>query len=934
MSDAANGVMSDVVTDTASAAVNAAVSENGIVLVPHTHWDREWYEPFQVFRFRLARVFDEVIERAEKDRDFRFTLDGQTAAIEDYLEVRPENTERVRALVASGQLAIGPWQILLDEFLCSGETIIRNLEMGWHGAEALGGAMRVGYLPDMFGHVAQMPQILAKAGIADACLWRGVPAAIDEHAFRWESPDGSFVRVEYLFDGYGSALDLLTIPAQIPDALRAYRAATRVRYGDDPVLGMVGTDHMAPHPDLMLWVREHHTEAFPIQVGTLEHYLSRYGDTDGLAVVRGELRSHARGNILPGVLSIRRPLKQLMAEAERTVSEAERLASLWSSADHSPYFRMAWRRIIESTAHDSVVGSGTDETVAQVCARLEEAAQISRAVRDGVLADLAVAVPDDSYLVANTLPVARNLVVQLEVAAPDVTRGMVATMADGRALPVQEVGFAPTLLGDELIASGEFGRIINRIHGRELFGQQIDGYRIAPFALEIDVQAVPTTPVFDIAQLRADLDRAANEHPGTWSVRTIAQPRRRILVEVPVPASGQAAIRVGQGEQQPQASTVSASTVSASTTSMQNGLVSIAFADDGTFSVTGSDGSTLDASTVTGVGRIVDGGDRGDSYNYGPPAHDTIVDAPVQVEIEVLESGPIRAVVSVLRTYEWPESLGDTVDERSTRTIRTPVRMLVELRRNERMVRLDLEYTNQSSDHRVRLHVPLPQPVEYSVSEGQFAVTTRGLIGEGGWGEFPLPTYPAYGFASAGPATLLVEHATEYEAVDGRELAVTLSRSVGSISVNLHPLRDEPAASEVPIPGAQELGSRIYANLALLVDAGGWQGSGAIAAAESFRARPLVVRGRADPTTRLPEPRIGIRLLGDNVSLSSLRRVDDALEARVVAMSAEPTTATLVGDFATATVTDLLGRELATDAAPGVLHIPLGPWEIATVRLR
>jgi alpha-mannosidase len=250
------------------------------------------------------------------------------------------------------------------------------------------------------------------------------------------------------------------------------------------------------------------------------------------------------------------------------------------------------------------------------------------------------------------------------------------------------------------------------------------------------------------------------------------------------------------------------------------------------------------------------------------------------------------------------------------------------------MVRLAIEYTNQSKDHRVRLHVPLPQPVETSASEGQFAVTTRGLTGEGGWGEFPLPTFPAYGFASAGAATLLTEHPTEYEAVDGRELAVTLSRSVGSISVNLHPLRDEPAASEIPIPEAQELGNRIHASLALLVDADGWQQSHAVAASESFRARPLVARGLAASTTRLPMPRKGFGVSGDDVSLSSLRRVDGVLEARIVAMTATQTTATLVGDFVAATITDILGREMTTTPAPGLLKLPLGPWEIVTVRLR
>ena len=80
------------------------------------------------------------------------------AVIDDYLEVRPENEERIRALAAAGRLSMGPWYILMDEFLVSGETIIRDLQSGLLRGAAFGGAMEVGYLPDMFGHIAEMPQ--------------------------------------------------------------------------------------------------------------------------------------------------------------------------------------------------------------------------------------------------------------------------------------------------------------------------------------------------------------------------------------------------------------------------------------------------------------------------------------------------------------------------------------------------------------------------------------------------------------------------------------------------------------------------------------------------------------------------------------------------------------------------------------------------------
>src|SRR5699024_1295088 len=145
---------------------------------------------------------------------------------------------------------------------------------------------------------------------------------------------------------------------------------------------------------------------------------------------------------------------------------------------------------------------------------------------------------------------------------------------------------------------------------------------------------------------------------------------------------------------------------------------------------------------------------------------------------------------------------------------------------------------NPAKNHRLRWHVPLPEPVTESHAEGQFAVTTRGLGAEGGWGEFPLPTFPASSFVSAGPATILLDHVTEYELVDnGRELALTLLRAVGMMSVNLHPLRDEPAGQEFEVPGAQYVGVPVTARLGILAHSGGWGAHAANAAhwADQFR---------------------------------------------------------------------------------------------------
>ncbi|GIF63438.1 alpha-mannosidase [Asanoa ishikariensis] len=889
--------------------------QNYAVFVPHFHWDREWYEPFQVFRHRLVEAFDVVLATAKEDPSFRFTVDGQTAAILDYLEIRPERADEVRALAESGRLALGPWYILLDEFLCSGETIVRNLQFGWSDANALGRAMPLGYLPDMFGHVAQMPQILRRAGITDAALWRGVPGSVAGHAFWWEAPDGSAVRTEFLFDGYDNGLDVILVPAVIDRALDDYSRMTAERWGNDPVLAMVGTDHAAPDPRLGQWLR---AADRGIQIATIEEYVTAHARDEVRETVRGELRSHVRGNILPGVLSVRAELKRAMATAERTVDHAERFTATWGGDGEAPFLELAWRKIVESSAHDSVVGSGTDETSDQVGARLAEAEHAARGVRDAALDRRAAAVPSGAYLVANPLPYDRTTVV--EVAAELAADTYAARTGDGVLLPAQPVATAPTVLGDETVPAGELDRVLRRIHRRELFGKLIDHYVLEPGLLEFHLADVPTRPEFDLIALRSAVAAAEAEHDGPWRVRTLAAPVVTVAVAVPTPASGSTAIRIESGAVPDTGVTVDGHTLA-------NGRVTVTVEAEGTLELVGEDGTRL-----AGVGRLVDGGDRGDSYNYGPPRHDLLVEKPTRVTVEVLEPGPVRGAVRVLRDYDWPAALADDVDHRSPTTRPVTVETLVHLHAGEPFARVTTRFVNPSADHRLRFHVPLPEPVTSSAAEGQFSVTERGLTSEGGWGEFPLPTFPASSFVTAGAATVLLEHTAEYEVV-GTELAVTLLRAIGAISVNLHPLRDEPAALHLPAPGAQSLGREVVARLAILPSARGWRAAGAVRAAELFRNDASVRRGAATADTPLPPSDSGIRVTGSDIAVSTVRPVAGGTEVRVVAMAPEPVRAALQGPFGAVETTTLLGDPLDRTEAAGELTLELAPWEIRTLRL-
>src|ERR671918_113119 len=195
-----------------------------VAIVPHTHWDREWYAPFQAYRVQLVHLVDALLDLLESEPAYtRFLLDGQTALVDDYLEIRPEARARLERLVTAGRVQVGPWMVLMDEFMVSGETIVRDLQLGQRRATELGGAMPVGYLPDMFGHIAQMPQLLRLAGFGHAVVWRGVPSAITRTAFSWEAPDGSAVRAEYLYGSYSNGRDLPDDAKQLVARARSYQ---------------------------------------------------------------------------------------------------------------------------------------------------------------------------------------------------------------------------------------------------------------------------------------------------------------------------------------------------------------------------------------------------------------------------------------------------------------------------------------------------------------------------------------------------------------------------------------------------------------------------------------------------------------------------------------------------------------------------------------
>ncbi|HUY63388.1 MAG TPA: glycoside hydrolase family 38 C-terminal domain-containing protein [Acidimicrobiales bacterium] len=889
-----------------------------VSIVPHTHWDREWYEPFQSFRLRLVRMLDGLLALLEQDPSYaRFLLDGQMAVVDDYLEVRPEAEQRLRALAASGRLSMGPWYVLMDEFLVSGETIIRDLQLGIQRGAAFGGVMNVGYLPDMFGHVAQMPQILRQAGFTHAVVWRGVPSSIDRSAFWWESPDGSTVRAEYLVVGYGNG-------AAIPDDAKALvrRIADHEQeiggfLGDGGLLFMNGTDHQEPQPWLGRVVAEANELQgdYELQITSLADYL---GDapTEGLDTWHGELRSGARANVLMGVASNRVDVKQLAARTERALERrAEPYAALLGDAARWPtsLLGLAWREVVRNAAHDSICACSVDEVVDAVLHRYAEARRIADGLAEQVLAEFSRSLAHSGPVAVNASARPRSGVVEIVVVGDEVP-------PHTQALPEEPGAFGiPRGMGPLTLDAATVRTILGMLPS----GSQIDTHTwIQDVRVEEDESGIDITIAFGseerfdvpIASVKQDLYTRLGARPdSTVRIRIDQPPVRQVLARCATVA--------GYGwlpiEPLPLDHPVTVVEEPGGPVQMANGLTTVVVdSADGTFSL----------NEVAGFGRLVDGGDHGDSYNYSPPAQDRLVDTPDAVSVSVLEHGPVRASVAIVADYTWPEYVDGSTRARSgacTARVTTTLQLCAE----DRHVSVTTTFVNPSRDHRLRVHLPLGHGADHSKAECAFAVVRRGLETEGRPDELGLPTFPSRRFVSAGRLTVVHEGLCEYELVDVADdgagpkagaLAVTLLRATGMLSRLGMAYRPLPAGPITAVEGLQLQRRRIECRYALAVDC-----DDPYALVDAAMLPLDVVHGSGKGT----RPGSGSALHVEGAEVSSVQRVAGMLEVRVFNPGPEPATVK-IGDRS-GWLVDLGGRALEpVDGA-----FALRPFGIATVRI-
>lgn len=351
-----------------------------VIAYLHTHWDREWYREFEVFRLRLLRVFDNVLEMLGSGKIPSFYFDGQVSALLDYLEIRPEKEQIVRQFIKEKKLFIGPFYCLIDEFLTDRTVFEKNIEIGMKIAKDFGCEDFIGYFADTFGHSKNIPPILQKYGIDKIMVWRGVPDLPSEFVFNG-------VNTINLVRGY--FMDIFSSPKTIEEKAEWLKGNLDkiAQKSNDYILLPIGADHLGVEPDIAEQIEAVNAilanpadggDIYEIKLSNPFEYFELVKD-NFKTEWNDELRDNSKTFILPGCYSARMRLKQYRTEASYRLEQADRLQKHFGG-NYSAIVQYAYKLLIQNHAHDSICGCSTDAVHFENYSRYEKILQIANTI--------------------------------------------------------------------------------------------------------------------------------------------------------------------------------------------------------------------------------------------------------------------------------------------------------------------------------------------------------------------------------------------------------------------------------------------------------------------------------------------------------------------------------------------------------------------------
>ncbi len=737
------------------------MAKTGIV-VAHTHWDREWYQPFQGFRRRLVHMMDDLVETMEADSAYKyFFFDGQTIVLEDYLEVRPQQSERLSALIQAGRIEIGPWYVMPDEFLVSGESLVRNFLYGFRSARSFGvEPTRVGYVCDIFGHCSQFPQILRKLGIPYAVASRGfvdnsVPAELE-----WEAPDGSRVLTAKL-DSERSYSDFYFAvrwpfddreydPAELEARTRGHLAHKDGFQSADVYLLLEGVDHIEVEPKLP-WILATLNERIPeveLVHGRMTDYFRRLEEAaaaSSLPVVYGEQiepgRRGVNNQVLANVWSSRVDLKRRNHACQVLLESWAEPLSVYAAWCGKPFpqgfLRVAWRTLLQNHPHDSICGCSISQVHRDMHYRFDQVELLGEEmVREA-----------ERFFVdtmdSEQLPGDRRVTV------------FSLTDASEERVHVFELAFGDDERVENILLYDEAGtaipyQILDSRRWIEKYHRPRRLIQFLPLRL-VRVAARVAIPSHGYRTFGYEARPVPPLRHGQYTHETFVPPVRYPGSHVTGPAS------------------------------MENDRLRVNVNRNGTLRVEEKDSGAV----FDGLLMLEDRGEIGDGWNYRRPEKDAIhTSADVAANVSVEHDGPLVTTLRISLELRVPRSIDESGRARSDALVPLPVEHRVRMTAGSSCLEVTTVVDNRVTDHILKVLFPSARNTDRFVTNTPFDLVSRSFArpDRSDYVEPDAGVSPSQGFMCVEDEHAALAAFTrglyEYEAYDdaSRSLALTLMR--------------------------------------------------------------------------------------------------------------------------------------------------------------
>ncbi|CAH6809904.1 alpha-mannosidase [Vibrio chagasii] len=736
-------------------------------ITPHMHWDREWYFTTEESRILLVNNMEEIMNRLESDPEYKYyVLDGQTAVLEDYFAIKPENTERVKALVEAGKLIIGPWYSQTDTMQVSGESIVRNMMYGIRDCMKFGDAMKIGYLPDSFSMSSQLPMIYNGFDITRAMFWRGCSErhGTNKTEFLWQSNDGSEVTVQVLPLGYAIGKYLPQDEEGLRARLDKYFPVLEKPSVTKDILLPNGHDQMPIQKDIFE-VMDKLREIYPDR----EFSMSRYEEVfekveaarDQLDTIKGEFNDGKYMRVHRTISSTRMDIKLIHAEIEnKIVNILEPLASIaWTLGFeyHHGLIEKMWKESMKNHAHDSIGCCCSDKVHAEILNRYILADDMATNLIHFYKRKIVDHMPDregcDKLAMFNLSPYEREEVVNTTITI----RAQEFSIFDENENPVEY-----------------FIRDKRQIDPGKVDRQIVHYGNYDPF-MEFDIQIKRTVPAMGFTTLH-------------------------------IRGNEKGAVKVAEQKDY----------------LLENEYYRINVNDNATLTIFDKETEQV----FDQVLRLEDGSDDGDEYDYSPSRQEWLLysdEFPVETSID--HQG-FQSVANIALRMNVPANLAER-EERTGQNGFIEAQCQVVLKQGSRRIEVRMELDNQADDHRVRVLVPTPFVSETVVADNQFGCITRptndpamAVWEEEKWKEAPVPVYQLMNFAAlengkAGMA-IMSNGLREFEVIasqgdDNRDtFALTLFRGIGVLGKEELLLRPgRPSGIKIPTPDSQVRGKLV-----------------------------------------------------------------------------------------------------------------------------